>query len=209
MASDRFGYSLTTVSEEAAEHYLRAVDCMLTANFGAADALDAALQADPDFALARAAKARWLQMFMRVPEAHAEATAARALRDRVTPREARHIEIIALAIQGAGPQALELLDEHLAEHPRDALPLFLALGAFGLYGFSGRLDHLEAELSMLQRLAPQWDGDWFFLTFLGWARIETGSDVATGIAEVERSLSLNPRNAWGAHGPGARLLRSR
>ncbi|HET9018119.1 MAG TPA: hypothetical protein VFN46_00940, partial [Acetobacteraceae bacterium] len=199
MASDRFGYQLTTASEQAAEHYLRAVDCMLTANVGAAEALDAALQADPDFALAHIAKARWLQVFMRGAEAQAEAAAARALCERVTPREARHIEIIARAVSGAAPQALELLDTHLAEYPRDALPLFLALGAFGLFGFSGRADHCEAELAMLQRLAPHWGEDWFFLTFLGWARIETGSDVTAGIAEVERALSLNPRNAWGAH----------
>lgn len=117
MPSDRFGYRLTTVSEEAAQHYRRAIDCMLSANFGAADALDAALDADPDFALARIAKARWRQVYLRVPEARAEAAAARALRDRITPREARHIEIIALALEGAGPQALALLDEHLADFP--------------------------------------------------------------------------------------------
>src|SRR5215813_13921356 len=98
MASDRFGYPLTTASQEAAEHYGRAVDCMLSANFGAADALDAALRADPDFALARIAKARWLQLYLRIPEAQAEAAAAQALRDRLTPREARHVEIIALAV---------------------------------------------------------------------------------------------------------------
>lgn len=199
MVSDRFGHRLTTASEEAAEHYRRAVDCMLTANFGATDALDAALRADPDFALARIAKARWLQVYMRGPEAQIEIAAARALRDRLTPREARHVEIIALALEGAGPRALALLDEHLADYPRDELPLFLALGAFGLLGFSGRRDHREVELAMLKRLAPHWGNDWFFLTFLGWARIESGEDVAGGIAEVERSLGLNPRNAWGAH----------
>jgi tetratricopeptide (TPR) repeat protein len=198
MPSDRFGYPLTTPSDQAADHYRRAVESMLSSNFGAADALDAAIQADPDFALARAAKARWLQLYMHIPEAQAEAAAARALRDRLTLREARHVEIIALAVDGAGPQALGLLDEHLADYPRDALPLSLALGVFGLLGFSGRRDHREAELAMLQRLAPHWGEDWYLLTFLGWARIETG-DVAVGIAEVERSLSLNPRNAWGAH----------
>jgi tetratricopeptide (TPR) repeat protein len=198
MAADRFGYPLTTASEEAAEHYRCAVDYMLSANFGAADALEAAVRADPDFALARAANARWLQLYMRIPEAKAEAAAARALSDRLTPREVRHVEIIALAVDGGGPQALALLDEHLADYPRDAVPLSLALGVFGLLGFSGRRDHREAELAMLQRLAPHWGEDWYFLTFLGWARIETG-DVAAGIAEVERSLSLNPRNGWGAH----------
>jgi hypothetical protein len=69
MPSDRFGYPLTTPSDQAAEHYRRAVESMLSANFGAADALDAALQADPDFALARAAKARWLQLYMHIPKA--------------------------------------------------------------------------------------------------------------------------------------------
>jgi hypothetical protein len=49
--------------------------CMLSANFGAADALDAALHADPDFALVHAAKARWLQIYRRIPEAKAEAVA--------------------------------------------------------------------------------------------------------------------------------------
>jgi hypothetical protein len=102
MASDRFGYPLTKASEEAAEHYLRPVDCMLTANFGAADALDAALHADPDFALARLAKARWLQVYMRIPEAQAEAAAARALRDRLTPREACHVEIIPWQLRARG-----------------------------------------------------------------------------------------------------------
>src|SRR5262249_18315886 len=199
MASDRFGYPLTTASEEAARHYGRAVECMLSANFGAADALDAALDAGPDFALARAARARWLQLYMRIPEAKSEAAVARALRDRLTPREARHIEIIALAVDGAGPQALALLNEHLADYPRDAVPLSLALGVCGLLGFSGRRDHREAELAMLQRLAPHFGEDWYFLTFLGWARIESGDGVAAGIAEVERSLSLNPRNGWGAH----------
>jgi hypothetical protein len=199
MVSDRFGYPLTTASEEAARHYVRAVECMLSANFGAADALDAALHADPDFALARAAKARWLQLYLRNPEAKAEAAAARALRDRLTPREVRHVEIIALAVDGAGPRALALLDEHLADYPRDALPLSLALGVFGLLGFSGRRDHRDAELAMLERLAPHWGEDWYFLTFLGWARIESGNDVAAGISEVEHSLSLNPRNGWGAH----------
>jgi len=160
MSSDRFGYPLTTASEEAAEHYRRAVESMLSANYGAAEALDVALQADPDFALARVAKARLLQLYLRIPEAQAETAAARGLRDRLTPREARHVEIVALAVGGAGPQALALLDEHLADYPRDAVPLSLALGVFGLLGFSGRRDHREAELAMLQRLAPHWGEDW-------------------------------------------------
>jgi tetratricopeptide (TPR) repeat protein len=69
---------------------------------------------------------------------------------------------------------------------------------FGLLGFSGRRDHHEAQLDLLLRLAPRWPEDWWFLAYLGWARIELG-DTATGAAEVERALALNPQNAYAAH----------
>lgn len=199
MATDRFGHPLTTTSEEAARHYLRALDCMVTANFGAEEALDAALKADPDFALAHIAKARWLMMHMRGAEGRKEIAAARALTGRVTPREARHIEIIALAFEGQGPKAFAMLQEHLAEYPRDELPLFMALGVFGLLGFSGRLDHREAELAMLEKIKPHWGDDWLFETFHGWALVESLQDVTGGIAEIERALAKQPRNGWGAH----------
>jgi hypothetical protein len=195
---DRFGHSLTVTSAAAAEDYRRAVDLMLSANIGAEALLDRALAADPDFALAQIARARLLQVQARMAEARQAAAAARALCGQVTPREARHIETIALTIDGNGPEAMALLEEHVAEHPRDALVLSLALGVFGLLGFSGRADHHEAQLALLERLAPRWSEDWWFLTYLGWARIETG-DVARGAAEVERALALNPRNAYAAH----------
>jgi hypothetical protein len=74
----------------------------------------------------------------------------------------------------------------------------LALGVFGLLGFSGRLDHHEAQLALLEELAPHWGEDWWFLGYLGWAYIETG-EVAAGTRLVERSLAGNPRNAHAAH----------
>ncbi|MBV8779439.1 MAG: tetratricopeptide repeat protein [Alphaproteobacteria bacterium] len=171
---------------------------MLSANAGADALLERALAADPDFALAHIAKARLYQVQARVAEAKAAAAQARALAPRLTPREARHIETVAVAVEGNGPAALALVEQHVAEYPRDAVPLSLALGVFGLLGFSGRPDHHEAQLALLARLAPHWGEDWWFLTYLGWARIELG-DVARGAAEVERALAGNPRNAFAAH----------
>ena len=196
--TDRFGLALTTDSPHAVESYIRAVDLMLSANAGAETLLDAALDADPDFALAHIARGRLCQVQARIPEAKEAATRARDLAERVTPRERGHIETIALVIDGLGAQAMARLDAHVAEYPRDALALSPALGVFGLLGFSGRVDHHEAQLALLLRLAPQWDEDWWFLTYLGWARIETG-DVGTGAHEVERALALNPHNAYAAH----------
>ncbi len=195
---DRFGLALSTNDGAAAADYVAAVDLLLSANAGAEPLFDRALAADPEFAAAHIAKARLCQVQARIPEAKAAAAAARELAALVDRREAQHIEIFAQAIDGNGPRAMALLEEHVAAYPRDGLALSLALGVFGLLGFSGRIDHHAAQLALLERLAPQWGEDWWFLTYLGWARIETG-DVARGAAEVERSLAGNPRNAFAAH----------
>ena len=196
--TDRFGLPLTTASTQAAEDYVAAVDLILSANSGAEPLLDRALLAEPDFALAHIAKARLLQVQTRGAEARAAAAQARALASQATARERRHIETIALAVDGNAPAAMTRLEAHIADHPRDALPLSLALGVFGLLGFSGRLDHHEAQLDLLKRLAPHWGADWWFQTYLGWARIELG-DLAQGVDEVEHALAGNPRNAYAAH----------
>src|SRR5262249_19393448 len=160
---DRFGLPLTTQSERAAEDYVSAVDLLLSANFDAEALLEAALAADPEFALAHIARARLLQMQSRVVEAKEAAAAARAICGRVTPREQGHIETVALVVDGNGPQALASLEAHIAEYPRDAMPMSLALGVFGLFGFSGRLDHHEAQLAFLETVAPRWGENWWFL----------------------------------------------
>src|SRR4030088_3069389 len=119
--TDRLGLPLTTQSPQAAESYTRAVDLLLSANAGAEALLDAALAADPEFALAHIARARLCQVQARMPDAKAAAAKARGLRDRVSPREQGTIEAIALTVDGAGPQAMACLEAHTADYPRDAL----------------------------------------------------------------------------------------
>jgi tetratricopeptide (TPR) repeat protein len=196
--NDRFDLPVTCAAAAAGEDYVAAIDLLLSAWPGAEVLLDRALAADPDFALAHIARGRLLQLRARIPEAKAAAARARSLADRVRARERRHIETIALSIDGAAGEALALVRAHVAEYPHDALPLSLALGVFGLLGFSGRRDHHEAQLALLRELAPHWGNDWWFLGYLGWAYIETG-EVATGTRLVERSLAGNPRNAHAAH----------
>jgi len=89
-----------------------------------------------------------------MPEAKAAAADAGSRAARVTARERRHIEAT-LAINGAAGEALAMVRAHAAEYPGDALPLSLALGVFGLLGFSGRRDHHEAQLALLEELAPR------------------------------------------------------
>jgi hypothetical protein len=195
---DRFDLPVTSVSGEAVADYVAAVDLLLSANTGAEEHLTHAIAADPDFAVAHIAFARLLQLQARMSEARAAAARAEALRERVSIRERQHIDAIVLAVRGSATEALARVRAHATEYPRDALPLSLALGVFGLLGFSGRVDHHEAQLALLQELAPHWGEDWWFLGFLGWAYIETG-EVAEGTRLVECSLAGNPRNAHAAH----------
>src|SRR6185503_10849666 len=82
--------------------------------------------------------------------------------------------------------------------PRDALVFSLALGAFGLYAFSGRGDHDAARLALCRRLAPHFGEDWWFLTHLGWSHTEAGELAAGGLITA-RALELRSENAYGAH----------
>jgi len=60
--TDRFDLPATSASAEALDDYVAAVDLLLSANTGAAELLERALAAEPDFALAHIARARLLQL---------------------------------------------------------------------------------------------------------------------------------------------------
>jgi hypothetical protein len=129
---DRFGLPLTTASAEAAAWYIAAVDLLLSANLGAEEQLEGAVAADPDFALAHIARARLLQLRARILEAKAAAARAKSLCDGVTARE-RHVDAIALAVDGAAVEALAMVRAHASEYPRDALALSLAVGCLAFW----------------------------------------------------------------------------
>jgi tetratricopeptide (TPR) repeat protein len=199
MHVDSYGLPLTARSDRAAALYRDGVDCMLAAWNGAGDAFDRAIAEDPDFALAHAARARIHQMNMEIAEARSSAARARQLSAAASPRERRHVEIMAATIEGQPKAAMSGAEAHLEEYPRDALILSLLLGAFGLYAFSGRADHDAAKLAICQRHARHYGEDWWFLSYLGWSHTEAG-DPGTGRDLTERSFPLRPANANAAHG---------
>jgi Tfp pilus assembly protein PilF len=198
MNRDNYDLPLTTESDRAAALYRDGVDCMLSAWYGADDAFDSAISEDPGFALAYVARARIHQMNMEITEARAKAAQARQLAAAASPRERRHVEIMAATIEGQPKAALSGAEQHLEEYPRDALILSLLLGAFGLYAFSGRADHDAARLAVCQRHARHYGEDWWFLTYLGWSHVEAGN-AAAGRELTERAIGMRPANANAAH----------
>ncbi|GGI20927.1 tetratricopeptide repeat protein [Bradyrhizobium guangdongense] len=196
---DRYGLPLSTASDQAASAYREGVDLMLSGWTGTAEALERAIAADPDFALAHIARARVHAFYQQGDLARSKAALARELvAISGTERERSHVETLALAIEGRGPDAIAAMFKHVESWPRDAVVLSLPLGAFGLFAFSGMADHDRARHELCQSVAHRYGEDWWFLTMSGWAMTENG-DVVRGRAVTERGFDLRRANAHAAH----------
>ncbi len=197
---DRRGLPLSTTSDLAAERYRDGVDLLLSAWPGAAEALEEAVAADPDFALAHAARARLHAIRAEPAQARARiATAEEIVARRGTERERSHVEVLSLAINGRSAEALERALAHADAWPRDVLILSLPLGAFGLFAFSGMADHDQARVDLCERHALHFEADdWWFLNYRGWSHVENGA-VTLGRDLTQRAYDLRRENANALH----------
>lgn len=195
---DRYGLPLTTALPIAAERYIVGIDSALAHNVGAQASLEAALAADPNFAMAHIALARLFQYDGNLQAARASKEQALACLTGVTRRERQHVLAMATAIDGDGPGALALIREHMQDFPRDAFLLKQADGPFGLIGFGGSPQRLEENFALLKSVAQAYGDDWWFLSAYAFAHNELGyfqeaSDLA------ERAMERNPNSGHSAH----------
>lgn len=198
MLKDRYELALSTTSVQAADSYVEAIDRMLAADAGVGDMLDAALTADPEFAMAHAALAREHQLYGRQKEARASAEQALELVAGASRRERQHVDIISHLVSGQMPKSLDLTHEHLVDYPRDAFVLNPACGVFGTIGFSGRKDREAEQLAFLEPFADDYGDDWWFLTVYAFALLETGQ-WQRGRELAAQALAQRPSNGHGAH----------
>ena len=195
---DQFGNSVTCSSQEALSAYDHAVDAHLHGWHGVFESLDEALAAEPDFALAHALHALVLAVWGRGLEARAAVSHSRAA-PHDDGRENSQIELIAIILRGRSMDALKHIVEHARAWPTDALAASTALGAYGLFAFSGRLDHDAERLSFADSLAPHFPENFpWLMANRGWARIEVGRKKE-GMAMAQRAIALQPNNAHNAH----------
>lgn len=197
--TDRYGLPVSTASDAAAAAYREGIDLMLSAWTGADTAFDAAIAADPKFALAHVARARLHFTYaepaaMKARLADARAAVARNGDDR----EKSHVEILGYTMEGQSPKALSSALAHLDRWPRDALILAQPLGAFGLFAFSGMPNHDQARVDLCERHARHYGDDWWFETYLGWSLTEN-KDVVRGRDLTQRALGKRRENANAAH----------
>ena len=197
---DSRGLPLSTTVAQAAESYRTGIELLLSAWPGADAALDAAIAADPDFALAQAARARLHAIRAEMPQARACIAAAAGIVARHgTERERSHVAVLSHAIHGRSGEALQGALAHAEAWPRDVLILGLPLGAFGLLAFSGMADHDQARVDLCERHARHFEADdWWFLNYRGWSHAENGA-VARGRDMAQRSHALRRANANAVH----------
>jgi tetratricopeptide (TPR) repeat protein len=197
---DQYDNVISTSSDSARDHYIKAVDLLLAGQAGISAEFNAALEADPGFALGHAGLARAYQFEGKMADAKAAADQARALANssNLDAREKSHINAFGLLIDGKGPQAYKAIRAHVNEHPRDAIIAQTCSSVFGLIGFSGQPGREAEILAYMAKLLPHYGEDWWCLSQYAFALCENGrQDEAS--ETIDRSLALNPRNANAAH----------
>ena len=196
---DGYDLTLTTQTAAARDAYVRASELALTFYPGEVAAYDHAIAADPGFAMAHAGKAQALIRQGEVVAARAALAAAKDLAANVSEREASHIGFFDLVFTGQTEAAIAAMDAHLMAWPRDALVVASATAPNGVIASSGRIGQKRRIAALMDRLAPEYGDDFWFVSYHAMALSEDGR-LAAAREKIERSLATNPNKAHGAHG---------
>jgi Flp pilus assembly protein TadD len=199
MLADQYDLPLSTASAAARDAYVLGQELALTLYPGAVDAFDRACAVDPNLAMAHAGKAQVLMREGKVEAARAALAVAKDLAGGVSAREAGHIRFFDMAFSGQTAAAIDALYAHLDQWPRDALMIATATNPNGLIGGSGHIGQKQRIAALLDRLAPHYGDDYWFLSYHAIALSEDGR-LGPARAKIDRSVALSQNNAHVAHG---------
>jgi tetratricopeptide (TPR) repeat protein len=198
MRSDSYGLPLTTSSDAARDAHALGLDRLLTQYDGIVEAFDAAIAADPGFALAHVGRAQGLLLRGEAGAAAEALAVAESLTGGVTPREVSQIAFYRTLMTRPIEAAIAALEAHVEAWPRDAMVLNTNANPNGLLGSSGQVGQKARLAAMMDRLAPHYAGDWWFPSAHAMALNEAGRH---GEARplIEASFEQRPDSAWVAH----------
>ena len=189
---DLYGNAVSSHSRPAVGAYDRGVRGLLGFSADIIDSFRAALAADPDFVLARAALAVALFLAEKMTEARAEMQRASASAATLPPREQRHVEALALWVAGRANEAIPLIQACLAEHPRD---MVLMQRLYYIYFWQGRSAEM---LALTESVRHALAADGFMLGYHAFA-LEENRRYEEALPLAERAIAMNPRDAWAVH----------
>ena len=194
--TDMRGLPISTTSSEALAAYERGVDLFLRWRSGALEALNAATNHDPHFALAHCTKAfmGWRMGNVNVALGGYQGAMA-AANDLHSEREQLHVRAVDAMHRGEPLAADELLTQIGAQYPTDRL-------AVRLLGFIciARGDYL-AGLEIANRSLDACPDDTQFQTMKGFFLEQSGHN-AEGFAYSSRALASDPGNLYAYHAVG-------
>ncbi|NVO58375.1 tetratricopeptide repeat protein [Rhodobacteraceae bacterium B1Z28] len=198
MLADQYGLPLTTSVLEARDAYVTGVNHTLAATFGASDAFAASVEADPGFALGFVGLARARMYDTDIPGAQKAMATARACATQLTEREAAHLAVFELLLQGRTTEARRAVQDHIANYSRDVLVAQICTNIFGLIGMSGEPGRESLQLAYTTQLLEALGEDWWIMSVHGQALCEVGQ-LDEAMSMMERSLALNNVNANASH----------
>ena len=192
MLRDAHGLPLSTSSRAAVDAYDRGVRALLTFGADTVASFRAAVEADPDFAMGRAGLAVALYLDEKPGEARAVIDEATARAAALPDRERRHIEALGFMIAGRVPECSALIEEILADSPRE---LMLAQRLYYLYFWQGRSAEM---LALTDAIRPAFAEDSFVPGLHAFA-LEENRRFGEARRLAERAIALDPQDAWAVH----------
>lgn len=161
--------------------------------------LDAAIAADPGWALPHVMKAGFLLSLTEpalLPEAQAALDHAHAIERPMPERERAHLDAVQLLAEGRWHGASRVWDLLLLEHPRDALALQWAQLWDFYRGDAAGLRQRPA------RVLPEWDDAdplYAYVLSLHAFGLEENNLYPQAEETARRALAANPRVPWAVH----------
>jgi tetratricopeptide (TPR) repeat protein len=194
--NDLAGLPVSTTSSDALAAYERGVDTFLRWRAGSVEALDAALTADPQFALAACTRAYIGWRMGRVDIADSAAQQAVKLADSARhERERLHVQAVDAVRRGATHEAYRLLERITGEHPTDRISVrILGLNCITQGDYRGGITLARKSLAAAPD-EPQ------YLTMLGFFLEQSGFNDE-GLEASLRSLAKDPTNLYTYHAVG-------
>ena len=197
--SDHYGFDLSTDTTEAAAAYDRGARSFVAWRADAMSHLDAAIEADPDFAMPKLLKA-WIVHAARThrvtPAVQSLLADAQPLLADATPRERALAASVGTAHHGDLQGGVALLETYLADNPRDVVAHRLA--QFELF-WSGESKWMR---DIAERAAPAWDEtvpDFAHFQAVRAFSNEEAGDYETAERAGRDAVAREPESAWGAH----------
>ena len=199
MQKDQWGYAVTTADSNAVEALDRAFGAYFNFRTDAMANLDAAIAADPQFALPHAARGILLES-LKKPQLHAlarsELEAAKGCNQTLTARERHYLAALEAALKGQVTAAATHYQQIVSDHPHDLFAMRLAQSELFWIGEVGWMRDIS------EGAAPRWNADVpgysAYLSIRAFGLEENGAyELAENCARA--AVDLEPSDCWGAH----------